>query len=61
LTLFSALDRWKRRTVEVTIRAARMKLSEISATMAIHTSVGGQWESVNESRRVDDRAGVSAG
>jgi len=42
--------------VEVAIRAARTKLSVISATRAIHTSVSGQWESENESRRVDDRA-----
>ena len=59
--LFSALDRWKRRTVEVAMRAAKAKLSVISATRAIHTRVSGQWESVNDSRRVDDRAGEPAG
>jgi hypothetical protein len=55
------LDRWKRRIVEVAMRAARMKLSVMSATKAIQTNVSGQWESVNESRRVDDRTGVSVG
>ena len=53
MTYFSTLDKWKRRTVEVAIRAARAKLSAISATTAMHVSVSGQWESVNESRRVD--------
>ena len=43
------------------MRVARTKLSVISATTAIHTSVSGQWESVNESRRVDDRAGAPVG
>jgi len=47
--------------VEVAMRAARTKLSVISATRAIQTSVSGQWESVNESRRVGDGAGVPAG
>jgi len=43
------------------MRAARTKLSVISATRAIHTNVSGQWESVNESSRVGDRTGASVG
>lgn len=58
---FSALDRWKRRTVEIAIRAARTKPSVTSATTAIHRNVTGQWESENESRRVGDGAGGPAG
>jgi len=61
LTPFSALDRWKRRTVEIAMRVARTKLSAIRATMAMHTSVSGQWESVNESRRVGGRGVGPAG
>ena len=58
---FSALDRWKRSTVVVAIRAAKTKLSVTSATTAIHISVTGQCESVNESKRVGDRVGGPAG
>ena len=61
LTFFSALDRWKRRTVDVIMRAAKARLSAISATMAMHTRVSGQWESGNESRWVGDRGGGPMG
>lgn len=61
LAFFSALDRWKRRTVEAAMRAARAGLSAISATMAMHTSVSGQCESVNESSKVNDSGGEQVG
>ena len=43
------------------MRAARTKLPAIRATAAMHTSVSGQWESVNESKMVDDGGGGPAG
>lgn len=43
------------------MRAAKARLSAISATVVMHTSVSGQWESVNESRWVGDRGGGPAG
>jgi hypothetical protein len=46
---------------EAVIRAAKMKLSPISATMVIHMSVSGQWVSVNESRYVYGGIGGSVG
>lgn len=61
LIFFSTLDRWKRRMVEVVIRAAKMKLSAISATKAMHMSVRGQCESTNESGWVGDGGGESVG
>lgn len=45
--------------VNVVIKAANIKLSAISATKAMHASVNGQCESVNESKRVDGGAGRS--
>jgi hypothetical protein len=41
--------------------AARTRFSAISATTSMQKSVSGQCESVNESRRVGDRAGGPAG
>ena len=45
--------------VKVVMRAAKMKLSAISATMTMHMSVNGQCDSVNESKRVEGGAGGS--
>lgn len=47
--------------VEVVIRAAKMKLSAISATKVMHTSVRGQCESANESGWVGDGGDGSVG
>lgn len=47
--------------VEVVIKAAKMKLSAISATKVMHMSVRGQCESANESGWMGDGGDESMG